>query len=31
MPDSYGIKGYREILNNDGDIYENELWYLGEK
>lgn len=31
VPDSYGIKGYREILNNDGDIYENELWYLGEK
>lgn len=30
VPESYGIKGYREILNNDGDIYENELWYLGE-
>jgi len=30
LPPGFSVKGYREILVNDGESFENELWYLGE-
>ena len=30
LPPGFSVKGYREILTNDGESFENELWYLGE-
>jgi hypothetical protein len=30
LPPGFSARGYREILRNEGEEYENELWYLGE-
>jgi hypothetical protein len=30
LPSGFSVRGYKEILRNDEDIYENELWYIGE-
>jgi hypothetical protein len=30
LPPGFSVRGYREILRDEEDIYENELWYLGE-
>ena len=30
LPPGFSVRGYREILRNDDEPFENELWYLGE-